>query len=176
MNNSLKHQAPNNQSIQHPFTQTRSLRHQSIKVLVLAVSGLISLGNPPASATPVPNHQGDYIGSTTLGYKTWEVVDTDPHGLNCRMMQEVQPMILDAMDLPLALEQDYQQDIVNWNVVFSFKQGARLNAVIGNGRFNQIMRMDDRGRPWLGIRTGKGDCFVRANSRFVRPVGAPGWQ
>jgi hypothetical protein len=137
---------------------------------------LIILGNNPASATPVLNHQGDYVGSTIMGYKAWKVVDSDPRGLHCRMKQEFQPAILDAMDLPVALEENHQHNIVNWNVVFSFSPGERLNAVIGNGRFNQIMRMDAQGRPWLGVRTWKGDCFVRANNRFVRPVGTPGWQ
>lgn len=144
--------------------------------MIITVAGLVSLGNPPASATPVLNRQGDYVGSTSMGYMKWEVVDSDPRGLNCRMKQEFQPVILDSMDLPDGLLKDYTADILSWNVVFSFSPGERLNAVIGNGRFNQIMRMDKQGRPWLGIRTWKGDCFVRANSRFVRPVGSPGWQ
>ncbi|NJP09803.1 MAG: hypothetical protein HC866_10205 [Leptolyngbyaceae cyanobacterium RU_5_1] len=148
----------------------------SITILAGTIAGFISLGHSLAFATPVQNQNGDYVGSTAIGYTRWEVVDPDPKGLNCRMAKAFQPATLDSIDTPRELYQDHQQPIASWNVVFSFSPGERLNAVIGNGRFNQIMLLDAQGKPWLGVRTWKGDCFVRANSRFVRPLGQPGWQ
>ncbi|MDX2243629.1 MAG: hypothetical protein NW224_23360 [Leptolyngbyaceae cyanobacterium bins.302] len=148
---------------------------KSTQFFAIALTSVIGLGNGAALATPVLNDNGDYVGSTTNGYMTWQVVDPDPKGLNCRMASRFQPASLDSIDNPLALGQDYQHDVSSWNVVFSFKTGEQLRAVIGNGRFNQIMKLDDQGKPWLGVNTWKGDCFVRANYRYVRPVGKPGW-
>lgn len=106
-NQSLKNQSAYKSSFKSQSLKARSLKARSLKTLIIAIAGLVSLGNNPASATPVLNHQGDYVGSTIMGYQAWEVVDSDPRGLNCRMKQEFQPAILDAMDLPVALEENY---------------------------------------------------------------------
>lgn len=129
-----------------------------------------------AGATPYLNPNGDYVGSTTDGYMKWQVVDPDPNGLNCRMANEFQPAVLDGADTPAVLYENNRHDVGRWPVVFSFQTGETLEAVIGNARFNQIMVLDRQGKPWLGVSTYKGDCFVRANQRYVQPIGEPGFQ
>lgn len=144
--------------------------------LLLGFTALLTVGIiSVAVATPSLNSDGDYVGSTTNGYTKWQVVDPDPNGLNCRMASEFQPAILDSIDNPADLYEDNQHDVGRWPVVFSFQTGETLRAVIGNGRFNQIMLLDHQGKPWLGVHTRKGDCFVRANQRYVQPMGEPGW-
>ncbi|MEG3957151.1 hypothetical protein QT982_17100 [Microcoleus sp. herbarium2] len=44
-----------------------------------------------------------------------------------------------------------------------------MQAVTGNNA-NQIMIADSQGKPWLSVSTDKGNCFVRANSRFIKPI------
>ncbi|MEG4812439.1 hypothetical protein QUA82_33620 [Microcoleus sp. F8-D3] len=50
-----------------------------------------------------------------------------------------------------------------------FSAGERLEAVTGNNA-NHIMIADSHGKPWLPISTDKGNCFVRENNRFIKPI------
>ncbi|WP_333387743.1 hypothetical protein [Microcoleus sp. B4-D4] len=51
----------------------------------------------------------------------------------------------------------------------TFRRGESLQAVTGN-HAEQIMITDSQGKPWLQVLTDKGNFFVRANSRFVKPI------
>lgn len=143
----------------------------------IAVAGTIGFASA-TFATPTLTPNGDYRDQNgrSPGYLTWEVVDADPKGLNCRMAEQFRPVSLDGADTPADVYRNYRHEVSQWEVLFAFRRGQRLNAVSGNMGNNQIMLIDRQGKPWLGVNTSRGDCFVRANSRFVRPIGAPGYQ
>jgi hypothetical protein len=73
------------------------------------------------------------------------------------------------MDAPAELFERNKHNVSQWLVVTAFRRGQRLQAVTGNNA-NQIMIADSQGKPWLPISTDKGNCFVRANSRFIKPI------
>lgn len=147
-----------------------------MKGQVLAIG--IALASSIAMSTsafglPTPNQQGDYPippprnrGDRQVN---WQVVDADPKGLNCRMAKQFQGVRMDSLDTPDELYQRNRYDVSQWPVVTRFRRGQRIQAVTGN-LANQIVVVDRRGKMWLPIHTGKGDCLVRANSRFIRPL------
>ena len=57
-----------------------------IKIVALAVAGIVGLGANFASAIPVANQQGDYpvspVGTRGNKHVHWLVVDSDSQGLN----------------------------------------------------------------------------------------------
>lgn len=60
-------------------------------------------------------------------------------------------------------------------VVARFAAGTVLQADVGRGGSDEVWinARDAAGQPWMRVRTRAGrdlDCYVRANSRFVRPV------
>ena len=147
----------------------------SIRASVVFVTGLL-LTAQAASATPRLNAAGDYVDAPPrqagAGYQKWKVVDADPKGLNCRMASEFRPVALDGADAPNALYENNRHNISQWSVVFAFSKGQELSAVTGNWGAQQIMLRDRDGNPWLGVNTNRqrGDCFVRANRRFIEPI------
>ncbi|MBW4418111.1 MAG: hypothetical protein KME13_02645 [Myxacorys californica WJT36-NPBG1] len=147
----------------------------SIRASVFFVTGLL-LTVQAASATPRLNAVGDYVDAPPrqagAGYQKWRVVDADPKGLNCRMASEFRPVALDGANAPTALYENNRHNISQWSVVFSFAKGQELRAVTGNWGAQQIMLRDRDGNSWLGVHTNaqRGDCFVRANRRFVEPI------
>ena len=134
---------------------------------------LLGLGADLALAIPTPNRQGDYPAPPPKQaqglHVNWQVVDSDPKGLNCRMARQFQGFAVDGSDAPRDLSARNKHNISQWPVVFAFKQGQRLQAVTGNWG-NHIMLTDQQGKPWLAVNTSKGHCFVRANSNFVKPL------
>ncbi|NJK70211.1 MAG: hypothetical protein HC786_29775 [Richelia sp. CSU_2_1] len=144
-----------------------------IKIVALAVAGILGLGANLASAIPVANPQGDYPippprarGNRQVN---WVVVDSDPKGLNCRMAQRFRSISVDGIDAPAELFERNKHNVSQWPVVTTFRRGQRLEAVTGNNA-NQIVITDTQGKPWLPVLTDKGNCFVRANSRFIKPI------
>ncbi|WP_293333647.1 hypothetical protein [Microcoleus sp. CAWBG58] len=144
-----------------------------ITIVSLAVAWILGLGANLALALPVANGQGDYTGllARQRGNRqvNWVVVDSDSQGLNCRMAQRFRSISVDGVDAPDELFAKNKHNVSQWPVVTTFRRGERLEAVTGNNA-NQIMIADSNGKPWLPISTDKGNCFVRANSRFVKPV------
>jgi len=139
------------------------------------------------------NKEGDYLETqrvkgerpTSPGYLRWEVTDPDLEGLACRMKEQLRPLHLAGADLSYEQYQenfiDNPSNVSQWSVVTTFPSRERIEAVTGNWGSQQIMIIDDRGKPWIGIQGGEeqGDCFVRANSQFVRPIipdGSEGWK
>jgi hypothetical protein len=151
---------------------------RSIKVILLTLAVTI-VGTQLATAAPIPNGQGDYPmpkpgRSSTPGQSNWLVVDKDSKGLNCRMANRFQSVTLDGADAPSEIYLNNQYAIADWPIVFTFKKGQRLRAVTGNMGRNQIMLLDNRSKPWIPVSLQKGDrlvnCFVRANSQFIKPL------
>ena len=61
-----------------------------IRIVSLAVAGILAGWANLALALPIANQQGDYTGLARVrGNRqvNWVVVDSDAQGLNCRMAQ-----------------------------------------------------------------------------------------
>ncbi|MEG4209921.1 hypothetical protein [Microcoleus sp. S13_B4] len=144
-----------------------------IRIVFLAAAWILGIGANLASAIPVANQQGDYPvpPARQRGNRqvNWVVVDSDSQGLNCRMAQRFRSISVDALDAPAELFERNKHNVSQWPVVTTFRRGKRLQAVTGNNA-NQIMIADSQGKPWLPIATANGNCFVRANSRFIKPI------
>ncbi len=144
-----------------------------IRIVSLAIAGILGGWANLALAIPVANPQGDYPvpPARARGNRqvNWLVVDSDSQGLNCRMAQRFRSISVDGLNAPDELFQRNKHNVSQWPVVTTFLRGERLQAVTGNFA-NQIMISDSQGKPWLPISTDKGNCFVRANSRFIKPI------
>ena len=105
--------------------------------------------------------QGNYRRTSHL---TWEVVDPDPAGLNCRWSDEM-PVEWYSPDAQLP-----PMTVGSWPVVKTFAPGTILRANITPAGFSALF--DENRQPWLKVSLGDNDeiCLVRANQRFVRPV------
>ncbi|KOR35703.1 MULTISPECIES: hypothetical protein [Planktothricoides] len=137
-------------------------------LFMLASTALVC---PPVWAVPSTNADGDYIFPQRRGNRqvNWQVSDRDPKGLNCRMPRQFQGVYLDSIDVPAPLQENNRHDITQWSVLTVFKTGQRLQAVTGN-MANQIVLLDYRGKPWIPVDSINGNCFVRANNRFIMPI------
>lgn len=126
-------------------------------MLSLAVAIALS-GLPAIAQTDRPNFydgrwpdgQGNYpIREEYVGQ--WEVVDPDPNGLNCR-----------GNILPYEGSEE---------VVRKLYQGDRIQAVQRGRGIYELVEQD--GKTWLRVQvSGGGECWVRANEIFVKPVKA----
>jgi len=85
------------------------------------------------------------------------------------MAERFRSISVDGVDAPAELFERNKHNVSQWPVVTAFRRGQRLQAVTGNNG-NQIMIADSQGKPWLPVSTDKGNCFVRANSRFIKPI------
>jgi hypothetical protein len=120
------------------------------------------------------NPAGDYVKaeSPQRVYPRWQVVDTDPEGLNCRALNSTSGSL--NLDLPLD-----QRDISNWPVTKTFPTGAEMSGVSGRDGYSPIQIEDNQGKSWIAIDNRGGQCLVRANSQYVRPLmtfGSDGWR
>ncbi len=141
-----------------------------IKRLSLTVASL-ALICTPSWAVPATNADGDYLFPGRRGNRqfNWEVSDRDLNGLNCRMARQFQGIALDSTDVPDSLRANNRHEISEWSVVAVFETGEPLEAVTGNVA-NQIVLLDKRGKPWIPVYFEDGNCFVRANNRFIVPI------
>lgn len=141
-----------------------------IKGLSIAVASVVLVCGP-SLAVPATNADGDYLFPGRRGNRqfNWEVSDADPNGLNCRMAEEFQGIYLDSLEVPDSLRMNNRHEIAQWSVVRVFERGERLQAVTGNNA-NQIVLLDKRGKPWIPVDIQDGNCFVRANRRFITPI------
>jgi hypothetical protein len=131
-------------------------------LLVLFGVLLVPLGAIAQSSMPQPNSNGDFMTNTS--HPTWQVIDTDPNGLNCRWSDQ---MPVEWFDPGATWP---RRDISSWTSVRRFQNGAVLSANSTPAGFVTIT--DTRGRPWLKVNIGSNDqiCLVRANRRFIRPI------
>ena len=112
---------------------------------------------------PQPNESGDYQRTS---HRYWQVVDSDPNGLNCRMGQHSIQQIQDPGS-------KVELDIDNWPVVGALKQGQDFEIYLGPSGLGVLY--DKQLQPWFFVEkseeeSGPSNCFVRANSSFVMPV------
>ncbi len=142
----------------------RTLIQSSVAILIGATVGIVNipsivdsgkLAQVAVAAEPYPqaDENGDYYivngeGGSYMPYE-WEVVDPDPNGLNCR-------------DMDRSVRNT--GDIYNYPIRTGLPTGQRINSA--------GISLDDRGLPWVWVGTSATlhPCFVRANSRFVRPI------
>lgn len=138
----------------------------------LCTLGIVLAMHPNPAIAAVMSANGDYPKVDT---RFLEVVDLDPKGLNCRMPKEFSPVFMDSTEAP-NLE---GTDLASSDALATFPTGSRIE-VISAGR-GAIMIRDHLNNPWVTVRPSvrNGDCFVRANSRYVRtvlPKDATGWR
>jgi hypothetical protein len=117
----------------------------------------------PQVELPQANEQGDYQRTS---HRYWQVVDSDPNGLNCRMGQYSIQQIQDPGS-------KVELDIDNWPVVGALKQGQDFEIYLGPSGLGVLY--DEQNQPWFFVEKsdspdGLNNCFVRAHSSFVKPV------
>jgi hypothetical protein len=153
----------------------RLLRSLLTALLCATLFFTSSLAYAPAAAALAMNPAGDYVqekGSRGTMYPKWQVVDTDPKGLNCRTIDPAFSIDIDVS----------HPNVSQWPVQQTFKSGAKLQGVGGNNGNVPVSVEDNRGNPWIAIDSNndrQADCLVRANSQFVRPLlpaGRDGWR
>jgi len=116
--------------------------------------------NNMVSAQPATNQNGDY----QLKYEEWEVIDSDPKGLNCRAIPSIVEKPSDAV------WGNGIDDISKWNVVETFRKGRRVTAAIGRLGDQRVL-IDNQGKPWLYVnRRGQKGCVIRANRNLIKPI------
>lgn len=120
-------------------------------VSVLGLSASVVMGNPGT------DNYGNWISPNYEYY--WRVVDSDPNGLNCRMRGTIE-------DILTIENRGYSLNFSSYWVRTTLPQGYEFRA--GHMTREGALMFDDRGLPWLY--NSDDDCFVRANSSFVRPV------
>jgi hypothetical protein len=117
----------------------------------------------PQVELPQPNEQGDYQRTS---HRYWETVDPDPKGLNCRMSEySIQEIQNPGSKVKL--------DIDNWPVVGTLKQGQNFEIYLGPSGSGVLY--DKQNQSWFFVEKSDdpdapNNCFVRANSSFVKPV------
>ncbi len=119
-------------------------------------SGKITQPVIAGEAYPEADENGDYyiVNGRDYWYMPyeWEVVDPDTNGLNCRYANRRRKNGTNG------------KDIYNFPVGHTFPTGTKINSA--------GIKLDDRGLPWLWIGSSVTSeiCYVRANTRFVRPI------
>jgi hypothetical protein len=135
-------------------------------IAILVATALILVATPTlvaATALPTPNRSGDY---SRTSHTTWQVVDNDPNSLNCRMGRYSYEQIIDPRSTVVL-------NIASWPVAGTLKRGQNFEIEIGPAGLGMLY--DNKMKPWIFVkrsfnRGAAKNCFVRANSRFVRPV------
>lgn len=156
-----------------------SVMKKSIQHITLAIALAFGTGTHLALALPAPNQQGDYTDARRGNrHSTWQVVDSDSRGLNCRLSSEFQPRDRYDNVIDRLLNASYKVDITKWRVVASYRQGQRLQVETGN-MAQQIIVFDSRNKPWLPVMLNEPQvrqgalpqyCLIRANRQFIKPI------
>ncbi len=161
-----------------PITLNLSLCRRTIALGgILCLGGLVAPGMPQAQAVPVLNAAGDYFENTgterqraQAGPEKWQI--TDSTGLNCRIAEKFYGMDLAASNQTMGeLFRDNVHEVGQWPVVtvLAFKQ--QVPAIRGRLMgLRQRQVIDRQGKPWIAVRSPKGDCFLRANRQYVMPA------
>ena len=112
---------------------------------------------------PQPNERGEYQRTS---HRYWQVVDSDPNGLNCRMgTHSIEEIENPGSKIDL--------NIGSWPVVGTLKQGEEFEIYLGPSGLGVLY--DKQHQPWFFVEKSQGidgpaNCFVRAHSSFVQPV------
>ncbi|MHC9543584.1 MAG: hypothetical protein AB9903_29080 [Vulcanimicrobiota bacterium] len=143
----------------------KSLSILSACVFLTALIFLLSHASfaDTAPRPPMPDEKGDYRNCRIHRY--WLIVDKDRvNGLNGRLSPDF-PKNWKSCD-----SQWPQNPAINeWPVVFKFHPDMVLRAALINSCM--VMKDDNKGNPWLMVSVDINRiCFVRANSRYIKPV------
>ena len=149
----------------------------NIKTILLSISLGLALFPGKLLANELPplpqtNAQNDYTASANSWW-SWQVVDPDPRGLNCRISPEFRQFWLEDFR-PGGWQDDF--NIGEWSVVRRFPKQTVL--IADNAPAGATIIRDERGLPWVKViidmpiaNNQMNDiCFVRANSKYIRPV------
>ncbi|VXD23297.1 conserved exported hypothetical protein [Planktothrix serta PCC 8927] len=139
------------------------------RIVILGLGLVFLLGITPvwaAKSLPEPDTQGNYISKSDHLY--WQVVDSDPNGLNCRMGNA-------------SIEEIWNPDnpgfpaISSWPAVTTLKPDEVFRAQASYGGF--VITFDDQFLPWIFVKKKPdgtpANCFVRANIALIKPVEEP---
>lgn len=115
----------------------------------------------PSQSLPVADIDGDY-GRTN--HRTWQVVDSDPNGLNCRWSA------LMPNDWYSPGTQFPNQNFGQWQMVRQFPRETTLTANLAPAGF--AILYDEQQKPWLKVNIGENEqiCLVRANAAYIQPI------
>ena len=118
---------------------------------------------------PQPDSAGNYTTAQSMNWGTWQVVDPDSSGLNCRVSQDFEGMWRKHL-LYEGVPSD--MNISRWQVKRVFLPGTVLFADLAPAG-NAIIT-DNYGQPWLKIRIDSSDelsiCLLRAHKNYIKPV------
>lgn len=136
-------------------------------VLILCVCGFLGILMPSSGWTmdplPVPDKNGDY-----REYSNYWIVVEDQRGSEIGFYGRLSAEFPERWyDLNAKWPED--KNIGAWPIVSEFMQGMILNGCCGNRGI--IVLRDQNNKPWLMVRIDKNRvCFVRANSKYIKPV------
>lgn len=137
------------------------MNRKKIAASLLAVATVAAL---PVAAfaqrtqDPVPDRNGDYnsiqrltangkvINGSKGEHRSWRVVSTN---LNCRSTPGVNNPIVRRFTKEQLIE------------AASFGRGGADEVI--------VIQRDAKGKPWMRVNLKPGQCFVRANSRYIEP-------
>ncbi len=123
----------------------------------------LPLAQPAFAEPPVPKAHagGDYWIYNEHCWMDWEVICPE-------LVGRITPTWPETDDDPGALLKiDWL--VPQWPVVARFAKGARLRAV--PDEVGGILIKDIDGGSWMKVETPNGRfCFVRANSKYIRPI------
>ena len=141
--------------------------------LCLSLGSSIANANPQLPVIKLPNlktdSEGNYQNGSARGWYVWQVVDSDPNGVNCRATS----IFLDGSWQAISMTSRIPTDIQNFPVVQKFPKGTALVAITAPAGFSTWE--DNEKKLWLRVslpsqKSINSMCFVRANSKFIVPI------
>ena len=134
------------------------LRFVASMVMITSIFSMATIALAQRDREPIPDRNGDYnsiqrisangeeIQGVAGEHRSWRVVT---EGLNCRNG----PGINHRINRQFAQEDLFQ--------AASFGRGGSDEVI--------VIQRDNAGKPWLRVAVNGGQCFVRANSRYIEP-------
>ena len=141
--------------------------------LCLSLGSSIANANPQLPVIKLPNlktdSEGNYQNGSARGWYVWQVVDSDPNGVNCRATS----IFLDGSWQAISMTSRIPTNIQNFPVVQKFPKGTALVANTAPAGFSTWE--DNKKKLWLRVslpsqKSINSMCFVRANSKFIVPI------
>ena len=146
--------------------------------LCLSLGSSIANANPQLPVIKLPNlktdSEGNYQNGSARGWYVWQVVDSDPNGVNCRATSIFLDGSWQLISMISRIPTDpFPTDIQNFPVVQKFPKGTALVAITSPAGFSTWE--DNEKKLWLRVslpsqKSINSMCFVRANSKFIVPI------
>lgn len=134
------------------------IRKMALSLITVLLCGLPLFAAPPV---PKPSSGGDYWIRNEDTWINWEVVVPDLAGRLTPTWPE------DEQSPGALLKVDWM--VPKWPVVLTFHAGDRLLAIPDEG--GGVLIKDIDGYNWMKVENPQGGfCFVRANSKYIRPL------